>query len=144
MWGAIASFLLGGIGWFVASFFAKPLLDFLNLRNQVLEELIFTANVNDERMPLYASARESLRRLGAKVLAINSTSYRPLRWFLSKCRYELGQNGAGGSLIGLSNSLNLPVRHLQIDKIEKGLRLPSTYIPEYLDMIKKEIEQPRS
>jgi hypothetical protein len=45
MWSAIASVLLGVIGWLVASFFAKPFLDFLNLRSQVHEEIIFTGNV---------------------------------------------------------------------------------------------------
>ena len=82
MYPAIASLLLGVTGWLVTSFFAKPLLDFLNLRSQVLEELIFTANIDDETMPLYGTARESLRRLGAKVLATNSTASRLLRRFL--------------------------------------------------------------
>jgi hypothetical protein len=126
-------------GWLVTSFFAKPLLDFLNLRSQVLEELIFTANIDDETMPLYGTARDSLRRLGAKVLATNSTASWLLRRFLSKWGYELA--GTGGNLIGLSNSLNLPGRSLHIDRIEKGLRLPSTYIPEFLDMVRNEIQQ---
>jgi len=43
--GAVASFLLVGVGWFVTNLLAKPYLDFLNLRSQVHEEIIFTANV---------------------------------------------------------------------------------------------------
>jgi hypothetical protein len=39
---AIGSFLLGIVGWFAVGFFEKPLLDFLNLRSQVHEEIIFT------------------------------------------------------------------------------------------------------
>ena len=45
MWSALGAIVLGIIGWFVANFFAKPLLDFLTLRSQVHEEIIFTGNV---------------------------------------------------------------------------------------------------
>ncbi|MGO9719147.1 MAG: hypothetical protein ACLPIG_11145 [Methylocella sp.] len=45
MWSAIAPVLLGAAGWLAASFFGKPLLDFLNLRGQVHEEIIFTGNI---------------------------------------------------------------------------------------------------
>jgi len=44
MWSAIGAALLGVAGWVVASFFGKPFLDFLNLRSQVHEELVFTGN----------------------------------------------------------------------------------------------------
>ena len=85
------------------------------------------------KKPLLTSFRD------AKVLATNSTASWLLRRFLSKWGYELA--GAGGNLIGLSNSLNLPDRHLHIDRIEKGLRLPSTHIPEFLDMVRNKIQQ---
>jgi len=140
MWLLIASVLLGIVGWLATSFFAKPLLDFLNLRSQVLEEMFFTANVDDENMTVYESAKESLRRLGAKVQATDVRALRPLRWFLSKWGYNLGMAGSG--LIGLSNSLNVSGRHLHADKIEKGLRLPRTSADEFLDEVKQEIRNP--
>lgn len=104
---AIWSFLLGIVGWFAVGFFGKPLLDFLNLRSQVHEEIIFTCD----------KAQESLRRLGAKVHATNDVTTwlplpwhatnviasLPLRWYLSKTGYDLVK--AGGGLIGLSNSM---------------------------------------
>lgn len=116
MWSAIVvSFLLGVVGWIVTSFFAKPLVDFLSLRSQVHEEIIFTGNIS----PMVAGtadhlkAVESLRRLGAKVQAMNENVsisslwlvFLPLRWFLSKQGYDLRRAGRG--LIGLSNSLAL-------------------------------------
>ena len=95
MWCGIVSVLLGVAGWFVTSFFAKPLLDFWNLRSQVQEEIIFTANIapiaaDDSR---YRKTVDSLRRLGAKVLAMNITESRLLRRYLSKCKYDLGKAG---------------------------------------------------
>jgi hypothetical protein len=137
MWPAIASVLLGIVGWLATSFLAKPFLDFLNLRSQVLEEMVFTANVNDKNMTVYNSAVESLRRLGAKVQATDLTASPLLRWFLSKWGYNL--DVAGRNLIGLSNSLNVPGRHLHADKIEKGLRLPRTSSDEFIDAVKQEI-----
>lgn len=142
MWSAIASLLLGISGWFATSFVAKPLLDFLNLRSLVLEEMIFTANVNEivEGTPAYWNAVEALRRLGAKVQATEVTASPLLRWFLSKWGYDLAI--AGRNLIGLSNSLNLSGRHLHADQIEKGLRLPRTSSSDCLEMIKEEMWHP--
>jgi hypothetical protein len=68
----------------VTSFFAKPLVDFLSLRSQVHEEIIFTGNIS----PMVAGtadhlkAVESLRRLGAKVpcwSAFLKSALRPLQ-----------------------------------------------------------------
>jgi hypothetical protein len=103
--GAIGSLVLGGIGWFLTSFYAKPYLDFRNLRGQVHEELVFTGNVapikpND---PRYRQVADSLRRLGAKILTTNETDSRLLRWYLSRTGYDLAL--AGGGLIALANSL---------------------------------------
>jgi hypothetical protein len=59
------SVLLGIAGWFVASFFAKPLLNFLNLRSKVHEEIIlYTANIDTMTPPgrAYVGAVVSLRR----------------------------------------------------------------------------------
>src|SRR5271157_5308798 len=112
MCSAIVSFLLGVVGWIVTSFFGKPLLDFLNLRSQVHEEIIFTGNIGPmvEHTANYEKAFESLRRLGARVQAMNETLsasslpfFLPLRWLLSKQGYDLRRAGRG--LIGLSNSL---------------------------------------
>jgi hypothetical protein len=70
-WQYFVPLFLGVAAWFATSFFAKPWLDFLNLRSLVLEEMVFTANVDQmvAGTPAYGIAVESLRRLGAKVLA---------------------------------------------------------------------------
>jgi len=116
MWSAIASLLLGVAGWLAASFFGKPLLDFLNLRGQVHEEVIFTANVGQ----MVANTC----RLGAKLHATNVTTSYLLRWYLSIFGYDLAK--AGGGLIGLSNSLGNIVgsRAFHNNSIQVGLKLP--------------------
>lgn len=144
--GTIASFLLGGVGWFVTNFFAKPYLDFRNLKSQVNEELTFTANVApiDAESPRYREVSDSLRRLEAKVLTTNNTESPLLRWVLSKQGYDLVN--AGGGLVGLSNSL---VEHhpghrvIFTDRIQMGLKLPRESLPEYLSLMKDQIQQGR-
>jgi hypothetical protein len=135
MLGAIAPFLLGGLGWFVTSFFAKPYLNFRNLRSQVDEELICADD------PRYRQVADSLRRLGVKVFATNKTESRVLRWYLSKARYDLVT--AGGGLIGLSSSLvdqHPAHRVIYTDIIENGLKLlPRSSLPEYVRHMKEEI-----
>jgi hypothetical protein len=135
---AILAFLVGFVGWIAASFFGKPLIDFLTLRSEVHEEIIFTGNANPMTVgtTIYTKAQEALRRLGARVQATDVTAPRLLRWFLSKWGYDL--TTAGRDLIGLSNSLNLPERHLHVDRIERALKLPPS-TAEFLDSTKQQI-----
>jgi hypothetical protein len=147
MWSAIASVLLGVAGWFVASFFAKPLLDFLNLKSQVHEEIVFTANVGVMRAGTaeYDKAVDSIRRLGAKVQATKVSASLPLGWFLSIFGYDLAK--AGGSLIGLSNSLASTdgSRALHTNSIQAGLKLPRDYTDDYLRHVIEQISgRPKS
>jgi Na+-driven multidrug efflux pump len=135
MWSAIVvPIFFAVVGWIVFNFFAKPLVDFLSLRSQVHEEIIFTRNIG----PMVAGtadhlkAVESLRRLGAKVQAMDENVsisslwlvFLPLRWFLSKQGYDLRRAGRG--LIGLSNSLALTDggRAYETKLIQVALKLP--------------------
>jgi hypothetical protein len=150
MWSVVgpvlATFVLavvsGAIGWLATSFFAKPFVEFLTLRNQVHEELVFTGNVGQmtaHREAEHAKAADALRRPGAKMQAMDATvragsskgaavlwvAQAPLRWFLSNLGFDLA--AAGRSLIGLSNALTDPKRADHIAKIEAALKLPPTY-----------------
>jgi hypothetical protein len=97
IWPVLVTFAFGGLGWFVANFFAKPFLDFRTLRSQVHEEIIFTANVGKmtaRREAEHEKAVDSLRRLGAKIEAMDES-----HWFISKLGFDLAT--AGRNLIGL-------------------------------------------
>jgi hypothetical protein len=128
----IVSLLLGVggavVGWIVTNFFAKPLIDFLNLRSQVHEEMIVTGNIGKMVAGTadHFKAVETLRRLGAKVQATNvslsSLPFVPLRWCLSTWGYDLRRAGRG--LIGLSNSLVEGDRAAETSVIQAALKLP--------------------
>jgi hypothetical protein len=134
-------FVFGNCGRVCNELFCKAVPRFLDPRGLVFEEMIVTANVDQivEGTPAYWTAVETLRRLGAKVLATDVAASRQLRWFLSKRGYDL--TTAGSNLIGLSNLLNVKGRHLHADRIEKGLRRPRTSSDEFLDAIKEEIRR---
>jgi hypothetical protein len=89
--------------------------------------------------PEHAKAADSLRRLGAQVQATNVAAVRPLRWFLSIRGYDLAKASRG--LIGLSNSLADAddSRHLHINSIQTGLRLPRDFDDESLRRIRERI-----
>ena len=85
IWSVLGALAAGFVGWFVANFVAKPLLDFWSLRSQVHEEITFTANVGNvtgDRDGVREKAADSLRRLGAKMHAMDVTQT-PARWLLS-------------------------------------------------------------
>lgn len=144
--GTIVSFLFGGVGWFATNFFAKPYLDFRNLRSRVHEEIVFTANVApiDPECSRYREVADSLRRLGAKVLTTNKTESRLLRWFLSWRGYDLVK--AGNSLVVLAGCLVKPnpsLRIVQTDGIEEGLILPRSSSLEDVREAKEQIHHGR-
>lgn len=144
MWSAIGAALLGVAGWIVASFFGKPFLDFLTLRSQVHEEIIFTGNAGPmtAHTASYDQAVNSLRRLGAKMQATNVSAQPPLRWFLSKFGYDLAK--AGRNLIGLSNALALTddSRAIHVNSIQAALKLPRDYEEDYLRHVVEQKRKP--
>jgi hypothetical protein len=142
MWSAFWPVFLGVVGWFVASFFGRPYLDFLSLRSQVQEEIIFTGNVGPmtaHSTADYEKAVGSLRRLGAKMQAMD-VSAQPPRWFLSLLGFDLAK--AGRNLIGLSNALTDDGRVLHVDKIEVALNLPRSSTDDYLQHIVEQKRKP--
>ena len=125
----------------MTSFFGKPFVEFLDLRRKVHEEIVYTGNVRaigfgiKENKVRFDEAVENLRRLGARVQAMNVSAAWPLRLFLEKTGYNLGQ--AGAALIGLSNSFHLEdgSRDEQTNAIQKGLDLPRDYTDEILKQV---------
>jgi len=125
LWSAIWPFVFGALGWFAANFVAKPLLDFLTLRSQVQEEIIYTDNVGHMMLdtPSFDKAMDSLRRLGAKMLAMDASAWSCQRSLFSKQKCDLPT--AGKNLIGLSNALaDYDGRAVHIDRVRRALKLP--------------------
>ena len=126
MWSAIASVTLEIGGWFLANFFAKPLIVFWDLKKRIYEEILYTANIGniDEDKTNYMESKKSLRRLGAQIKAINATAPKLLRRLISAQEYDLTK--AGNGLIGLSNCLssNDGSRGAHRKSVQFGLKLP--------------------
>jgi hypothetical protein len=154
MWSAILPILLpvslGAVGWYAANFLAKPFLEFLALRSQVHEEIIFTGNVGPmtaHHTASYEKAVDSLRRLGAKIQAMDVSAktlrpQAPLRWLLAYYGFDLAK--AGTNLIGLSNALTDVGRALHVDKIEVALRLPRSSTDDHLRHVIDQKRKPSS
>jgi hypothetical protein len=120
IWGMIGGVLLLALAWIANNFVVKPYLDFRNLKSQVRQELIFTANVGPMSRGTadYSNAVDSLRRLGTQV------QVHPLGWYLRVCGYDLPKAGTG--LVALSNSLSAydDARTRHKNSVLTGLRLP--------------------
>jgi len=153
-WSAIWPFVFGAFGCFVANFFARPFLDFLVLRSEVHEEIIFTGNVGPMTAdkPDYVVAVDSLRRLGAKMQAMDvrvrtplaqvpllSLAQAPLRRFLPALGFDLAT--AGRDLIGLSNALLAVGRPFHVDRIEVAMKLPRSSTDDYLQALHEQIRK---
>ena len=93
----VGTLLLGGLGWIVTSFIARPLLDFAELRRKVHEEIIYTGNISrmdlqdDERRNKFDEAVEKLRRLGAQMQAIHVASTYTVRRILAWLGFNVGR-----------------------------------------------------
>jgi hypothetical protein len=133
--------LFGLVGWLVTSFFAKPLIDFYDLRRKVREEMLYTANIGamhlqqESHKAEFDEAFHVLRRLGARILAMDIDPKWPLQLFLKRRGYNLAE--AGGGLIGLANSLEKQhgEKALQKTSVQKGLKLPRDYTDQDIQNI---------
>ena len=122
---------IGGIGWFITNMLIGPWRDFLQLRKEIHEAVIFTANVfptvpdglqspvaRDER---HIQAIHEIRQLAARLQAANHSFWKLHRWYAAKRGYDLDL--AGKSMIGLSNSTG-DLALIATHRVEKGLKLP--------------------
>lgn len=100
----------GAVGYFVVTFWMKPLLQYLELRSKTLTDLIFYANVHgatglvEDEMKRGREGQNALRRDAAQLLAC----FEELPWFyrayLSSQKRDL--QGCAEALIGLTNTLD--------------------------------------
>src|SRR5262245_54081976 len=140
--GAIGVFALGGVGWFLTSFFARPLMRFVELRGDVIYRMVLYDNLKaqfqehpngsiqqldplpEEDKKRLAEAQDVFRELGARMRAFafnEPLSVRIVRmWY-----YPLE---ASTALIGVSNTIDKygGNRAEQKEKLEKALDFRTT------------------
>jgi hypothetical protein len=154
LWHIFGPFVLGVLGWVAVNFVGKPYLEFLTLKKEIHEELIIFWYVHPpadqdhdvygeeippeayrEAMRAYSDARETIRRLGSKLSALNVSLTRPLSYWLSWRGYKV-QDAANG-LLRLSTEFDYADRTLLCDSIERFLRLPYSYPRSYIEQIRE-------
>jgi hypothetical protein len=139
------TFAVGVAGWFVTHYLAAPILTFSQLRRAIHEELFFTKNIgwvnaNGTLSPTeekrHDQAVTELRRLAARMSALNATWPHLLSLYLSYRRYDFYKTIKG--LTGLSNALADPADHAQfVTQVEEALLLPRSYSDETLGHLRE-------
>ena len=134
--------MLGGVlSWFATDWVTKPIAAFRTLRESVIEELHFFANVYDGSPPhIREEASRHIRRLGSEAHKLNESSTFPLRWYLWWRRADLGLASEG--LVGFSNCL--PEHRdgslaLMRDRIERGMGLPRSLTDKLIWVIEQRV-----
>ena len=129
--------ILGAVcGWLARNFLGKSILEFVRVRQEIQKELTYLSNVDlpssrtfregtaedyEEEVRIFAEARGKVRRLGAKLSALNTSFYRPLSYLLRILGYKI--DDAAKNLLRLSAEFEDDDRALSLYQIEVALRL---------------------
>lgn len=128
LWAMLIGLIAGAFGYWFTTFHMQPILRFRNLRNQILMDFIYYAQVinaeklNEDMKKLYRERVLANRKSSAQLSA--AIQDLPL-WY----SYYLKQKGcepekAATHLIGYSNTTEYEVAHKREDAIRKNLGLP--------------------
>ena len=128
IWAAFIGIVAGAIGYWATTFFMQPILRFLEIRNNVLRDFIYYAQVinadglNDEKKKLYyeriLANRKTSAELSAAILDLPS-------WYRSYLKFK-GQAPAEASkhLILYSNTTDYDQAYKVESLIRRQLGLP--------------------
>lgn len=139
MWSAIASVILGALGWAGARLVFEPLKEIVDLRREVQECLIVFGNLSKDASPEdRRAAAEAFRRIGAGLVSRYVAGWPWVQWFCARCiRWDI--HSAGTMLIGIGNATRAEgFSHANasatVPLIRISLRLPT---PEEPPMIRE-------
>lgn len=133
MWTAIATVILGGIGWVVAKLLFEPLKEIIDLRRQAQECLISYGDLSkDAPTDDRRAAADAFRRIGAGLVSRHYAPYpwanwtydfvlRWWRWDIHSAGNLLISIGNGTQSVGFSWANNSPLVML----IRQNLKLPN-------------------
>jgi hypothetical protein len=134
MWSAIASIILGALGWACARLLFEPLKEIVDLRREAQECLIVFGNLSKDASPEdRRAAAEAFRRIGAGLVSRHIAAWPWVRWFSARCiRWDI--HSAGTMLVGIGNTTrNEGFSHANasatVPLIRKCLRLPTPEEP---------------
>ena len=122
----------GAVGYWVTTFWMKPILRYRELRTQVLSDLIYFAQVinaeglNERMQKLYEERIEANRRSSADLTAC---LLELPRWYKAVLRCR-GCNPAGAAqdLMGFSNTTDYDAAAKRVERIKAALCIQTTAV----------------
>jgi hypothetical protein len=148
MWSAIASIVLGAIGWGCARFVFEPMKEIVDLRREAQECLIIHGNLaKDAPAEERRAASDTFRRIGAGLVSRHIAAY---PW-VPRCCTWLGWDihSAGTLLISLGNSTQFEGYTLAnlsptVALIRRSLKLPTPETPPLIQALVENAGEPGS
>lgn len=147
------TFLIAGASWYIYHFFGNQILDFINLRKAIQEELIYAANIWDAKYDTDRVIRtyDKIRRLSAQLTALDTSLFPWSRFVLYKLFKVDLKTAAQQLLIYEADIIDVQntggIRTQAKHKIEKALCLPFTDTSERIESVvkikKRELSQLR-
>lgn len=104
MWSAIATVILGALGWGGARLVFEPMKEIVDIRREAQECLIIHGNLaKDAPGEERRVASDTFRRVGAGLVSRHIAAYPWVRWCCSGLGWDI--HSAGAILISLGNSI---------------------------------------
>jgi hypothetical protein len=148
MWSALASIILGVIGWIIARFLFEPMKEIADLRREAQECLIFHGNVaKDAPAEERRAASDAFRRIGAGLVSRHIAAYTWVRWCCAWLGWDI--HSAGALLISLGNSIQFEGFSLAnlsptVAHVRGCLKLPAPETPPMVQTLVEHAGQPGS
>lgn len=123
----IFSIICGAIGFLVSRFWFQPILRYIEIKGEIISNLIFYDNViraeglSDEMKQRMNDRMVANRRHSADLAACYYRLPRLYRWYLMKKKER--PDLASGEMMSLSNTMDLDSAHKRTDKIQELLRI---------------------
>jgi hypothetical protein len=147
MWSAVASFLLGVIGWVITKRFWEPFKEIIDLRREVQECLIMYGNLaKDTPLDDRRAAAEAFRSIGAGLISRHIASNRAVTWWCNT-RQHWDIYSAGIMLLGIadntqSNGFSFANASPTVSLIQQCLQLPTPGKPPMIMALEESASRP--
>lgn len=129
---ALIAVVTGTLGYFLTTFWMKPIIRYRELRNKILSDLIFYAQVvnadglNERMKKLYEERIESNRRLSAELTTCFLELPRWYKWWL-RHGGQLPERAAT-DLIGFSNTTDYEAAAKRVERIKAALGIKTEMV----------------
>jgi hypothetical protein len=149
MWSALASIILGAVGWGLTRLLFEPMKEIVDLRREAQECLIVHGNLGKEAPANERrAASDAFRRIGAGLVSRHlAAAYPWVRWCCACVGWEI--HSAGALLISLGNSTQFEGYTLAnpsstVVHIRNCLKLPEPQTPPIVRTLVEHAGQPAS